>query len=268
AVPGANSYRVDKNSQPLGWISDTGQATYTAVDPMPCAKAFYTLVAMFTPSASVISQMSEPLQLQDSGQVTPWQNPVGSSMQMMITSYNDPGLTSVGYQTELGICAVDPRVIPWGTYFYVPGYGTCYSADIGTWIQGDIVDVWLPGTQASGWGVQSRSITYLARPTSPTPTPSPVTPPSAPSGITLTPNGGGQATLTWIAPTDNGGAPVTYYAIYLYPQMATPVVVTANPNSYSISGLNPNTYYVGTVTAYNGAGWSPWGGWSSWSFVT
>ena len=74
------------------------------------------------------------------------------------------GLTASGYNAGLGKCAVDPRVIPWGTYFTVPGYGTCYAADIGTWIQNDTVDVWLPGSQANGWGVQDRTITIIADP--------------------------------------------------------------------------------------------------------
>jgi chitinase len=62
------------------------------------------------------------------------------------------------------VCAVDPRVIPWGTYFTVPGYGTCFAGDIGTWIQNDTVDVWLPGSQANGWGVQSRTVTIISNP--------------------------------------------------------------------------------------------------------
>ena len=99
---------------------------------------------------------------------------------MMVTSYNDGGMTASGYNAQLGVCAVDPRVIPWGTYFTVPGYGTCYAADIGTWIQNDTVDVWLPGSQANGWGVQHRTVTIIANPFSgPTPPPSSSPPESA-----------------------------------------------------------------------------------------
>jgi hypothetical protein len=29
------------------------------------------------------------------------------------------------------------------------------------WIQGSIVDIWLPGTQADNWGVQQRTITVV-----------------------------------------------------------------------------------------------------------
>jgi 3D (Asp-Asp-Asp) domain-containing protein len=62
--------------------------------------------------------------------------------------------TALGYNAGPGICAVDARNIPWGTRFYVPGYGQCCAADIGSWIKDDIVDVWLPGTQADDWGIQ------------------------------------------------------------------------------------------------------------------
>jgi len=95
---------------------------------------------------------------------------------MMVTSYNDVGSTATGYAAGPGICAVDPRVIPWGTYFTVPDYGTCFAGDIGTWIQNNTVDVWLPGMQANGWGVQHRTITVIANPFGsggPTPTATP-----------------------------------------------------------------------------------------------
>ena len=111
-----------------------------------------------------LGQMSAPYQLNSAGSVVPWQTPVGSTITMMVTSYNDGGMTASGYNSQLGVCAVDPRVIPWGTYFTVPGYGTCYAADIGTWIQNDTVDVWLPGSQANGWGVQHRTVTIIANP--------------------------------------------------------------------------------------------------------
>ncbi len=41
----------------------------------------------------------------------------------------------------------------------MPGYGECYAADIGSWISGDIVDVWLPGSQADAWGIQRLTLT-------------------------------------------------------------------------------------------------------------
>jgi chitinase len=102
---------------------------------------------------------------------------------------------------------VDPRVVPWGTRFFVPDYGWCYAADIGTWIQDHTVDVWLPGTQANGWGVQTRTITIGAAPgptPSPTgtPTPRPTSTPTPRPTSTPTPRPTPTATPT---PAPGGG---------------------------------------------------------------
>ena len=56
---------------------------------------------------------------------------------------------------DYGICAVDARIIPWGTRLWVPGYGHCYAADIGSWIKDDIVDVWFPPARPPTTGVSS-----------------------------------------------------------------------------------------------------------------
>ena len=165
-VPGAQAYRVWRNGQSVAWITDWGQAALTATDTAPCQNAYYSVVALVDQSGSDASMghLSAPYQLAANGTVVPWQTPAGSTINMMVTSYNDGGMTASGLNAQLGVCAVDPRVIPWGTYFTVPGYGTCYAGDIGTWIQNDTVDVWLPGSQANGWGVQTRTVTIIADP--------------------------------------------------------------------------------------------------------
>lgn len=208
-VPGAQAYRVWRNGQAVAWVSDFGQPTLTATDTAPCQHAFYSVVALFDQSGSDASmgQLSAPYQLDADGVVVPWQVPVGQTIDMLVTSYNDGGQTASGYTAGLGKCAVDPRIIPWGTYFTVPGYGTCYAADIGLWIQNDTVDLWLPGLQANNWGVQHRTITIVANPNGgappsspptspPPPTTSPTTPPPSspppsqpPAGVNLVANG-------------------------------------------------------------------------------
>jgi 3D (Asp-Asp-Asp) domain-containing protein len=184
-VPGAQAYRVWRNGQSVAWITDWGQPALTATDTAPCQNAFYTVVALADQSGSdaAMGQLSVPYQLSSSGAVVPWQTPVGSTINMTVTSYNDGGLTASGYNSQLGVCAVDPRVIPWGTYFTVPGYGTCYAGDIGTWIQNHTVDVWLPGSQANGWGVQLRTITIIANPYGSTTPSSPSANPSASASV-------------------------------------------------------------------------------------
>jgi 3D (Asp-Asp-Asp) domain-containing protein len=159
AVPGAGSYRLWRNAIAVQWVQATGAATYTVTDPDPCQGAFYTLVANPGGTTGTEGQLSHPLRLGPHGAVKPWHTPTGSTIHMLVTSYNDVGDTAAGYPTKQGMCAVDPRVVPWGTRFWVPDYGWCYAGDIGTWIQDDTVDVWLPGSEASGWGVQDRTIT-------------------------------------------------------------------------------------------------------------
>jgi 3D (Asp-Asp-Asp) domain-containing protein len=185
-VSGAVAYRIWRDGVAVAWISDYGQSALTAVDTSPCQGAYYTAVALTDNSADDASmgQMSPPYWLGSNGVVAPGagSTPVGTTIPMLVTSYNDGGQTASGYNSQLGVCAVDPRVVPWGTYFTVPGYGTCFAGDIGTWIQNDTVDLWLPGSQAEGWGVQDRTITIIADPysssTPPTTAPPTTTPPT------------------------------------------------------------------------------------------
>jgi 3D (Asp-Asp-Asp) domain-containing protein len=168
-VPNAVAYRVWRDGVAVGYISYWGQTgPLTVIDTSPCQGAYYDVVALFDTSNSDASmgQLSQPYWLGPNGTIAPGAGdvPVGTQISMMVTSYNDVGSTSSGYNSQLGVCATDPRVIPWGTYFSVPGYGTCYAADIGTWIQNDTVDVWLPGSQANNWGVQDRTVTVIADP--------------------------------------------------------------------------------------------------------
>lgn len=159
-VSGAVAYRIWRNSQSVAWIDDWGQATLTATDTTPCRNASYTVVALRSDGSDASTgRLSSPYKLLDSGTLGPGSLPAGTRLTYKITSYNDAGQTASGYNAQLGICAVDTRYIPWGTRMRIDGYGYCYAADIGTWIQGEIVDIWLPGTEADTWGVQSRTVT-------------------------------------------------------------------------------------------------------------
>jgi 3D (Asp-Asp-Asp) domain-containing protein len=159
-VPGATAYRVWRNAQSVAWVSDWGQPALTAADPNPCRHANYTVVALRSDASDASTgQLSGAYRLEDSGRLAPFRLAAGTRLSYKITSYNDQGQTSSGYQAGPGKCAVDARFIPLGTRFQVDGYGFCYAADIGLWIQGSIVDVWLPGSEADNWGVQQRTVT-------------------------------------------------------------------------------------------------------------
>lgn len=61
------------------------------------------------------------------------------------------GRTATGTPVHHGICAVDPRVIPLGTRFYVPGYGACLAADTGGAIKGNKIDVGFENVKFGWW---------------------------------------------------------------------------------------------------------------------
>lgn len=63
------------------------------------------------------------------------------------------GITSIGWQAVPGVIAVDPRVIPYGTRLYVPGYGFGIAADTGGAIVGDRIDLFYETvSEAMHWG--------------------------------------------------------------------------------------------------------------------
>lgn len=69
------------------------------------------------------------------------------------------GKTASGKMARPGTVAVDPRLFPMGTKFYIPGYGWGIARDTGGDIKGRHLDLffWL---HASGrhWGVKSKKV--------------------------------------------------------------------------------------------------------------
>jgi predicted phage tail protein len=81
------------------------------------------------------------------------------------------------------------------------------------------------------------------------------TAPSAPT-IGSASAGNGQATVSWTAPTSDGGSPITAYEVTPYiglaPQMSTTYNMTATTEI--VTGLSNGTTYRFRVRAINGAG--------------
>ncbi len=81
----------------------------------------------------------------------------------------------------------------------------------------------------------------------------PVTAPGAPTGINAV-AGNAQATVSFTAPTNNGGTPITGYTVTSIPDGLT---ASGTSSPITITGLTNGTAYSFSVTATNSAGTSP-----------
>jgi uncharacterized protein YabE (DUF348 family) len=92
-----------------------------------------------------------------SGPVEYWRK-----VNMRVTSYTaassgkDPGdpaygITASGVQAGYGVIAVDPTVIPFRSYIYVPGYGVGFAGDTGGGIKGRFIDLGYNEGELKSW---------------------------------------------------------------------------------------------------------------------
>jgi len=79
------------------------------------------------------------------------------------TAYCEPGgRTSTGKTPQVGMIAVDPKVIPMHSRLYVEGYGFAVAEDVGGAIKGDKIDIYLDSEEACvRWGVKKVKIYLL-----------------------------------------------------------------------------------------------------------
>ena len=71
------------------------------------------------------------------------------------------GKTASGMKPQVGVIAVDPKVIPLGTKLYVEGYGNCIAGDTGGAIKGRRVDLFMnTRKECYNWGRKSVKV-YL-----------------------------------------------------------------------------------------------------------
>jgi 3D (Asp-Asp-Asp) domain-containing protein len=92
--------------------------------------------------------------------------PVRQVLTMVATAYDpgpastgkrpgDPGygITATGMRAGYGVVAVDPRVVPFFTRLYIPGYGYAVAADTGSAIVGHRIDLgFATHGEAIQWG--------------------------------------------------------------------------------------------------------------------
>jgi uncharacterized repeat protein (TIGR02543 family) len=106
------------------------------------------------------------------------------------------------------------------------------------------------------FAVQANNGAYTSDSSTATLAVTPATISIAPTAVTATSTTPGKATVTFTAPTDNGGSSIVEYIVTSSPGGLT--CVTTNPaNGCEISGLTNGTPYTFTVVAKNGVGNSP-----------
>lgn len=75
------------------------------------------------------------------------------------------GITYSGLKVRHGIAAVDPKVIPLGTWLYVEGYGEALAADIGGAIKGNRIDLYYESPEdVAKYGKKKVKVYILDRP--------------------------------------------------------------------------------------------------------
>src|SRR3989454_113953 len=80
--------------------------------------------------------------------------------------------------------------------------------------------------------------------------------PRAPTGLTATASLSSQINLSWTAPTNDGGSPITNYRIFRSTSSGTETIIgtVGNVNSYTNTGLTGGVTYFYKVKAVNAAG--------------
>lgn len=74
------------------------------------------------------------------------------------------GRTATGIPARFGVVAVDPKVIPLGTYVFVEGYGFALAADTGGAIKGNKIDLCFNSrAEALKWGRRPVKVHILTK---------------------------------------------------------------------------------------------------------
>ncbi len=89
---------------------------------------------------------------------------------MVATAYSPyccPGVglrTAIGLQAGYGVIAVDPTIIPLGSYLYIPGYGQAIAGDVGGAIKGLRIDLgFATKHEAVRYGVRTVRVYVLTK---------------------------------------------------------------------------------------------------------
>jgi 3D (Asp-Asp-Asp) domain-containing protein len=85
-----------------------------------------------------------------------------SSFKAKTYAYSGGGTTASGKKAQVGLVAVDPKVIKLGTWLYIEDYGLCQAADTGGSIKGNKVDLYMDSiSECYDWGVRNKKVYIL-----------------------------------------------------------------------------------------------------------
>jgi len=89
--------------------------------------------------------------------------PYKKTIRVVATAYTHTGQrTATGVYPRRGTVAVDPKVIPYGTRLYIPGYGVGIAQDTGSAIVGNRIDLFYEtAREAYRWGMRTVTIYIL-----------------------------------------------------------------------------------------------------------
>ena len=83
-----------------------------------------------------------------------------------ITAYSGGGRTATGKKPRVGMCAVNPKLIPYGTRLYIPGYGYAVAEDTGGFVKKypTGIDVYMSSDSACRqWGRKRNVTVYILK---------------------------------------------------------------------------------------------------------
>lgn len=87
-----------------------------------------------------------------------------TTMSVLATAYCLRGTTATGSRVSQGTVAVDPQVIPLGSWLKIPGYGLGQALDTGGMIRGSHIDLWMSScSEAIRWGARVVQVQLLGR---------------------------------------------------------------------------------------------------------
>jgi 3D (Asp-Asp-Asp) domain-containing protein len=143
---------------------ESNAARLAAVEAAAAAAAARarTLVAVATSPAVASSPEVASSPAVATGSTTPTVSAGGTTLTVSASGYALDGGTATGVPVGWGVAAVDPSVIPLGTRFMVPGYGSAIAADTGVAVVGSAIDLWFPTEgEALAWGRRTVTIALL-----------------------------------------------------------------------------------------------------------